>query len=71
MAVGILSVPVRVLTVLVSGGRMLLGLLMLAMSVVVRGLKVMVRGGMMAGRGLMVVLNGRVLVLLCHGSYTS
>jgi hypothetical protein len=51
----------------VSRRGVLLGLLMLAMSVVVGRLQVMVRGRVMVGGGLHVMLDGRMFVLLCHG----
>jgi hypothetical protein len=47
MAVGLLGMAVTVLTVLVSCRGMLLGLVMLAMSVMVSRLVVMVCGGVM------------------------
>jgi hypothetical protein len=59
--------PVGVLTMLVSRGRMLLGFIMLAMRVVVRGLEMVVRGRVMASRSLVMMLNRRVFVLFGHG----
>jgi hypothetical protein len=59
--------PVGVLTMLVSRGRMLLGLFVLARSMVVGRLKVMVAGGVMAGRSLVVMVNRRMFVLFWHG----
>jgi hypothetical protein len=68
VAVGVLGMPVGVLTMLVSCGRVLLGLLVLAVSMVMGGLKVVVRGGVVTGRGLVMMLNRRVFVLFGHGS---
>jgi hypothetical protein len=68
---GILGMPVCVLTMLVSCGRMLLGLIMLAVSMMVGRLKVMVGGRVMAGRGLVMMVNRRVFVLFWHRGVSS
>jgi hypothetical protein len=64
---GVLGMPVGVLTMLTRCEGVFLGFLMLAMRMVVRGLKVMVRGGVMAGRGLVMMLNRRMFVWFGHG----
>jgi hypothetical protein len=55
--------PVGVLAMLMSSGRVLLGLLMLAISMMVGGLEVVMGGCVMAGRGQVMMLN-RPSVLL-------
>jgi hypothetical protein len=67
MAVGLLGRSVALLTVVVSRRRVLLGLLVLPVGVMVGRLQVMVRGGVMVCGGLSVMLDRRVLGLLCHG----
>jgi hypothetical protein len=64
---GVFGMPVGVLTMLVSRGRMLLGLLVLAISMMMGRLKVMVGGRVMAGRGLVMMVNRRMFVLFWHG----
>jgi hypothetical protein len=71
VTIGILGMPVGVLTMLVSCGRMLLGLFMLAVSMMVGRLKVIVGGRLMAGRGLVMMVNRRVFVLFWHGGVLS
>ena len=66
MAVGLLGMPVAMLTMLVSRRGVLPGLLVLPMRVMVGRLMVMVRGGVVVRGGLMVMLDGRMF-LLCHG----
>jgi hypothetical protein len=66
MAVGLLGMPVTVLTVMVSRRRMLLGLVVLPMRVMMGRLQVMVCGGVMVRGGLMMMLHGRVFLWLCH-----
>jgi hypothetical protein len=58
---------VAVSTVLMSGSRVLLGLLVLPVRVMVGRLQVMVGRSVMVCGGLVVVLDGRVLLRLCHG----
>jgi hypothetical protein len=58
---------VPVLTMLVSCRRVLLGLLVLSVGVMVGRLMMMVRGCMMVRSGLVVMLDRRVLGLVCHG----
>jgi len=52
---------------LVSRRRVLLGLLVLPVGVMVGRLMMMVCGSMMVCSGLVVVLDGRVFGLVCHG----
>jgi hypothetical protein len=59
---------VPVLTVRVGGRRVFLGLLVLPVGVMVRRLQVVMCRRMVVGRRHRVVLDGRVLVLLCHGT---
>jgi hypothetical protein len=62
--------PVGVVAVLVGGGRVLLGLLVLPVSVVVGGLQVVVCRRVMAGGGVEMMLDRRVLMLFGHGAYS-
>ena len=55
------------LTMLVSRGRVLLCLLVLPVGVMVGRLMMMVCGSMMVCSGLVVMLDGRVFGLVCHG----
>jgi hypothetical protein len=55
------------LTVLVSGCRVSLRLLVLPVGVMVGRLQVMVRGGVMVGSGLPVLLDRQMFGLLWHG----
>ena len=66
--VRVLGMFMPMLTVLVSRGRVFLGLLVLPMGVVVGGLEVVVGGRVMARGGLVVVLHGWVLVLFGHAA---
>jgi hypothetical protein len=58
---------VPVLTMLVSRRRVLLALLVLAVGVMVGRLMMMVCGSVMVRSGLVVMLDGRVIGLVCHG----
>jgi hypothetical protein len=62
MGVGVDGVLVAVLAVLVRRGGVLLGLVVLAVLVVVGRLVVVMGGRRVVGRGLVVVLDGRVLL---------
>jgi hypothetical protein len=66
MSVGFLRMLVALFTVLVGRGGVLLGLVMLAVSVVVRRLQMVVGGGMVPRRRQMVVFHRRVLVMFGH-----
>jgi hypothetical protein len=68
VAVGLLGVPVGVLTMFVSRRRVLLGLLVLAMRVVVGSLEVVVSGRVMAGGGLVMMLHRGVFGVFGHGA---
>jgi hypothetical protein len=57
---------VTVLTVIVGRRRMLPGLAMLPVGMMIRRLLVMVRGGMMVRGGLTVMIDGGMLLWLCH-----
>jgi hypothetical protein len=59
--------PVGVLAMLMSSGRVLLGLLMLAIGMMVGGLEVVMGGCVMAGRGQVMMLNRPMFVLFWHG----
>lgn len=66
MAVGLLGMLVTVFTMLVGRRRVLLGLLVLPVGVVVGRLQVMMCRRLMVCRGLLVMLDSRVCVLLRH-----
>ena len=67
MAVGLLGMLVPMLTMLVSRRRVLLGLLVLPVGMMVGRLMMMVCGSMMVCSSLLMMLDGRVFGLVCHG----
>jgi hypothetical protein len=67
MGVRILGMLVPLLTMLVSRRRVLLGLLVLPVGVMVGCLMMMVCCSMMACSSLVVMVDGRVFRLACHG----
>jgi hypothetical protein len=69
MLVRDLAVAVRVLAMVVSGGRVLLRLLVVAVIVMVGRLQVVMRCRCVLRRGIVMVLAGRVLLFLGHGSF--
>jgi hypothetical protein len=70
VAVSILCVLVTGLAVMMSRIGVLLGFVVLPVSVIVCGLQVMVGSSVMVCRGLMVMLRGWMLRLLCHWSFS-
>jgi hypothetical protein len=62
----ILGMPMSLLALLMSAGRMLLGFIVLARFMMVGGLIMMMGGGVVAGRRFMVVLRRRVFALVGH-----
>jgi hypothetical protein len=67
MALGVLGMPVAMLTMVVSRCRVLPGLVVLPVGVMVGRLQVVVRGRVMMCSRLIVMLDGWVFGLLCHG----
>jgi hypothetical protein len=69
MLVRDLAVTVRILAMVVSRGRVLLRLLMVAVIVVMSRLQVVMRRRMMLRSGIVMVFAGRVLLFLGHGNF--
>jgi hypothetical protein len=64
-----LAVAVRVLAMVVSRGRVLLPLLMVAVIVMMGRLPVVMRRQLMLRSGIVMVFSGRVLLFLGHGNF--
>jgi uncharacterized membrane protein YGL010W len=64
-----LAVAVRILAMVVSRGRVLLRLLMVAVIVVMGRLQVVMRRRRMLRSGIVMVFAGRVLLFLGHGNF--